>query len=79
MTRSTPGASVKTVRKMREIHLRLVAGRGLKADLEGRHLRGPELAQQIGQDGVTAVVAEIAQFTMQPTAGQLRKRRQPLA
>jgi len=78
MIRSTPGSSVKTVR-MRKIHLRLVAGRGLEADLERRRLNRPDLAQQVGQDRVTTGVAEITQFAMQPTAGQLRKRCQALA
>ena len=40
--------------EMRKIHLRLAPGRGLEADLEPRHLVGPDLAQQIGEDGVTA-------------------------
>jgi hypothetical protein len=56
----------------------LGARAGLEADLERRHLDGPDLAQQIGQDCIAAAVAEIAQFTMQPTAGQLWKCRQPL-
>ncbi len=59
--------------EMREIHLRPTAGRGLESNLERCHLRGPELAQQVDQDGVTAGVAEIAQFAMQSTATQLRK------
>ena len=36
-------------------------------------------AQQVGQDAVATAVAEIAQFAMQPTPAQLRKRHQPLA
>src|SRR5271167_2441744 len=65
--------------EMREIHLRLAPGRGLEADLERRHLVGPDLAQQVGKDGITAAVAELTQFAVQPAAGQLRKRRQALA
>ena len=65
--------------EMREVDLRLAAGRRLEADLERRRLDRPDLAQQVGENGVAAGVAEVAQFAMQPTPGQLRKRRQPLA
>ena len=54
---------------------------GARGNLEAerRHLARPDLAQQIGQDGVATRVAEIAQFAMQQTAGQLWKRCQALA
>ncbi len=63
---------------MREIYLCLAARRGLEADLKRGYLNRPDLAQQVGQDGVTAAIAEIAQFAMQPTPAQLRKPRQSL-
>jgi hypothetical protein len=64
---------------MCEIHLRLTSTRGLEADLKRRRLAGPDLAQQVGEDGVAAAVAELAQFAMQSAPGQLWKCCQPLA
>jgi hypothetical protein len=65
--------------EMGEVDLRLAARRGLEPDLELRRRRGSDLAQELGEDGVATGVAEIAQFAMQPTAGQLRKTGNALA
>src|SRR6187455_3378188 len=59
--------------EMRKIDLRLAPRRSLEPNLELRPRDGPDVAQKLGQDRVAAGIAEIAQFAMQPTTGQLRK------
>jgi hypothetical protein len=62
-----------------EVDLRLLAGRRLEAYLKARQPRGPQLAQQVGDRGVAALIAALAQFAKQAAPGQGRKRGDPLA
>ena len=54
-----------------EIDLRLLAGRGLEADLVAVLGRGrTDVAQEIGDRRVAAAIAELLQFPEQPPAGK---------
>ena len=79
ITCSAPGSSVNTVRKCAKSTCAWRPGRGLEADLERGRLGGPDIAQEVGENGVAAGVAEIAQLAMQSATGQLRKGGDPLA
>jgi hypothetical protein len=58
---------------MGEVDLGLVTGRGLEAPFEQRRDDGPELAQEIGDGGVAAGEAAVAELTVEAAAGQLRE------
>ena len=77
--RLTPGSSVNDDVELGEVDLRLLAGRRLEARLKARQPRGPQLAQQVGDRGVAALIAALAQFAKQAAPGQGRKRGDPLA
>ena len=53
-----------------EVHLRLVAGRGLKADFEGGRDRRPQVAERVSDGGVAAPVATLLQLPEEAPAGQ---------
>jgi hypothetical protein len=61
--------------EVREIHLCLPARWRLEADFESGGLARTNLAQEVLHRRVTTAVAEFADLAMQPTAVQLRKRR----
>ena len=62
-----------------EVDLRLVAGRGLEADLERGGRWRPQIAERIGDGGVAAPVATLLQLPKEAPAGQARPGRNPLA
>jgi hypothetical protein len=62
-----------------EVDLRLLPGRGLEALLEAGRRGRPDVAQEVGQPGVAARVAEVAQLAVQPPTGQLGESRDALA
>ena len=60
-----------------EVDLRLAARRCLEADLERRRRRRTHGAQEVGDRGIAAVVAEVANLAQQTPAAQLRIGRDP--
>ena len=62
-----------------EVDLRLLAGRGLEADLEDGGRRRPQLAQRVRDGGVAALVAALLQLPQEAPAGQARIGLDPLA
>ena len=61
-----------------EVHLALLAGRGLEATLEHRGRRRPDHAQELGDGGVAALEAELAELAPEAPPGQLGEALRPL-
>jgi hypothetical protein len=65
--------------EMREVHLRLAAGRCLKADFKAGGVAGTRLAQEVLHRRVSTTIAELMDLSKQTATGQFRKGYQPLA
>lgn len=65
------GSSAKTDIELGEVDLRLLAGRGLEANLVSTLGRGrTDVAQEVGDGRVAAAIAEDLQFAEKPAAGE---------
>src|SRR3954464_14730352 len=79
-TRSTPGSSANSARNWAKSTCPWRPGAVSKRRSKGLGLGGwPRLAQEVGQDAVAALVAELADLAQQALAGQLWPGGDPLA
>jgi hypothetical protein len=63
--------------ELSEVGLRLAARRRLETDFERQRRRRTDGAQEVGDRGIAAVVAEVANLAQQAPAAQLRIGRDP--